>query len=497
MTESRRNRKKFRSRGKRGPANIARPAAANASTCLPESASCAEENSLRKFCPHEPWPRQSLFLGLHCLEAFYGGAAGGGKSEALLMAALEFAHVPGYAALILRKDTQRLRLAGGLIPRSHEWLTGKGAQWNDTQRTWTFPTSGAPATIRFGYLRDVNDKYRYASSEFQFIAFDELTEFLEEDYLFLFSRLRKSNHLNIPLRMRSASNPGGLGHAWVKGRFIPPNFMPLQADEIVWQGERAYVPAKIGDNPALDAAEYGRSLAHLPPLLRERLMHGDWSLREDALLKAEWLRYFRTRGTELDLFAADGRLLASIDPRRCRRMVTIDPAGTSADRAREKRGHAPCSTAIQVWDQVIEHPFPALVLREAWRGLVGFDELCHHLREINRRWHPERLWIENEKLGQAAVDILRKELPMATVPTLGRDKVTRATWLVTRLERGEVFLPQEPLPWRLDFEAELLGWTGHPRETSDQVDAAAYAAIIAERCSLGTVRLAANRAVLR
>src|SRR6185436_19414404 len=137
--------------------------------------------------PHVPSARQRQFLDIDCLEAFYGGAAGGGKSEALLMAALQHVHKPGYAALILRKDTQRLALAGGLIPRSHEWLHDR-ADWNAGRRQWTFPSG---ATLSFGYLAHPLDKYRYGSSEFQFIGFDELTEFAEEDYLFLFSRLRR------------------------------------------------------------------------------------------------------------------------------------------------------------------------------------------------------------------------------------------------------------------------------------------------------------------
>src|SRR6218665_1523941 len=66
------------------------------------------------FCPHRPWPKQQQFLDLTCKEAFYGGAPAGGQSEDPVMAALQYVHVPGYAALILRKDTQRLRLAGGL-----------------------------------------------------------------------------------------------------------------------------------------------------------------------------------------------------------------------------------------------------------------------------------------------------------------------------------------------------------------------------------------------
>jgi len=432
------------------------------------------------FSPHQPWPKQQQFLELTCHEAFYGGAAGGGKSDALLLAALKFVHIPNYAALILRKDTQRLKLAGGLIPRAHGWLTQRGATWNGSERCWTFPTTGAPATIRFGYLLDADDKYRYGSSEFQYIAFDELTEFPEEDYLFLFSRLRRTKDVSAPLRMRSASNPGGLGHAWVKARFIGDETAHAAAATL-WRDGRAYIPATIDDNPALDAVSYRQSLKHLPPLFRERLMNGDWSLREDGLIRPDWLRYYEEENDCFTLLAADGKVLAKVATADCRRFVTIDPAGTSADRARERRGRPASWSAIQVWEQTRTGRFDALLLREAWRGRVGFDALCAEIRHVHLRWRPQRMWIENEKLGQAAVDVLGRSLPLSVIATEGRDKIARAAWLITRLERGEVFLPQSPTPWRMELEAELLGWTGDPAETSDQVDAAAYAAVIAER----------------
>ncbi|MCA9268650.1 MAG: terminase family protein, partial [Planctomycetales bacterium] len=287
-------------------------------------------------CPHEPSARQRLFLSLACREAFYGGAAGGGKSEALLMGALQYAHVPGYAALILRKDTQRLQLAGGLIPRSHTWLAGGDARWNETRLQWTFPTTGAPATLSFGYLQSSTDKYRYGSSEYQYIAFDELTEFAEEDYRFLFSRLRSTRAVAAPLRMRAASNPGGPGHAWVKARFIPPG-APASGGVHPESGI-GFVPATIHDNPHLDADAYLESLAHLPAVLRQRLAQGDWSIADSGLIRQGWLRHYVCRDRMLELQNAAGEPIAHIDERQCRRFATIDPAGTSEDRARERRG---------------------------------------------------------------------------------------------------------------------------------------------------------------
>ena len=248
------------------------------------------------------------------------------------MAALQHVDVPGYAALILRRDTRRLTLAGGLIPRSHEWLHGKGASWNGTQKVWSFPTRGASATISFGYLSDATDKYRYGSSEYQFIAFDELTEFPEDDYLFLFSRLRKTRDMHVPLRVRSASNPGNLGHAWVKQRFVGEASCEEPAADIQWRNGIAYVPAKISDNKAINEAEYRLSLSHLPLVERERLMHGDWAIRAEGLVRLDWLRYYEQQGARFALQSPNGAALAMIEARTCRRFVTIDPAGTSGCR---------------------------------------------------------------------------------------------------------------------------------------------------------------------
>ena len=450
----------------------------------------------RHFFPHEPSAKQQAFLDLDCREAFYGGAAGGGKSEALLMAALQYVHVPGYAALILRKDTQRLQLAGGLIPRSQQWLAGSDAVWNEAKLTWKFPTAGAAATLSFGYLQSSADKYRYGSSEYQYIAFDELTEFAEDDYRFLFSRLRGTTSMDVPLRMRAASNPGGAGHAWVKSRFIPDALanslrsgeppaarrLRTATDDAYFKNDVAFIPAKIADNPGLDATQYRASLSHLPSVLRQRLEQGDWSIHEAGLIREDWLRYYTRRGQVLDLLSANGERFASIDQRHCRRFATIDPAGTSEDRAREQRGRAASWTVLQVWEQPrakgLSH---LLLLRHVVRRRVGFDGLCALLSEMHRVWQCSKLYIENEKLGQAAVDLLKNQLPLRTIPTRGRDKVTRAAPLIAKLERGEIFLPKYDNAWRPELESEWLSWTGTNDETTDQIDAAAYAVIVADR----------------
>lgn len=236
-----------------------------------------------KFPPlHAYWPnlpsvsaQQAAFLTLEAfgvVEGFYGGAAGGGKSDALLAGALQYTDRAGYAALILRRSYTDLALPGAAMARSKEWLHGK-AKWRDRDKTWLFPSG---ATLTFGYLEQEADVYRYQSSEFQFIGFDELTQFSEWQYLYLFSRLRRTVDVDAPLRMRSASNPGGIGHIWVKGRFIEAGTREAGA---------VFIPARLRDNPGLAADEYVASLEHLPDVLRQQLLDGDWDAFEGAAVE--------------------------------------------------------------------------------------------------------------------------------------------------------------------------------------------------------------------
>jgi hypothetical protein len=207
---------------------------------------------LTRYIPHKPHPKQALFLDLDCQEALYGGAAGGGKTDALLMGALQYVDVPGYAALILMRTYADLGLPKAGISRSKEWLSGTGAHWNGETKTWTFPTSGAPATLTFGYLEHEDDRYRYRTAEFQYIGFDELTRFSETQYRFMFSRLRRLVGSEIPTRMRAGTNPGDVGHEWVRKRFVPYEFVrrddDARFDQVWWTDDRAFVPARLEDN---------------------------------------------------------------------------------------------------------------------------------------------------------------------------------------------------------------------------------------------------------
>lgn len=255
-----------------------------------------EDRLRRQWIPHVPTERQKLFIDLTCKEAFFGGAAGGGKSDALLMAALQYVHRPGYAAILFRRTYADLSLPKALMSRAKEWLAKSGAKWKDTEKTWVFPSG---ATLSFGYLETENDKFRYQSAEFQFIGFDEASQFTESQYVYLFSRLRRLKDSNIPLRMRTASNPGGVGAQWVYERFIPEDFTPQQAREIKAfekhgvndENElttRVFVPSMLEDNPFLDQVSYRESLNELDPVTRAQLLRGDWTIKARGNILDMW-----------------------------------------------------------------------------------------------------------------------------------------------------------------------------------------------------------------
>lgn len=183
--------------------------------------------------PHVPTPRQAAFLIYQGKEALYGGAAGGGKTDAALMAAAQYVCVPGYNAIIFRQTYGQLAQDGGLIERSREWWTGP-ANYHSGGHRWVFPSGGS---ITFGSLQYEKDKHKYQGAEYQFVYFDELTNFPTDGaYTYLFSRLRKPaptanlarcpscglSLADVPLRMRAGTNPGGVGGAWVYNRFVAP-----------------------------------------------------------------------------------------------------------------------------------------------------------------------------------------------------------------------------------------------------------------------------------
>ena len=244
-----------------------------------------------RYIPHVPEPPQVAFMLTEKfrekpLEAFYGGAAGGGKSDALLMAALQYVDVPGYSALILRRTFNDLNEPGALMDRARTWLRDTDAKQMRGGREWEFPSSARLVFGHVQYHREAEEQF--SGAEFQYIAIDELTRGWEKrTYEFLLSRIRRPSEMarwrresapdgttlaDVPLRMRSASNPGGSGHDWVKERFVNEET----------RAHRIFIPALLQDNPHLNQDEYEFALNQLAPVDRERLLNGDWDIRESG-----------------------------------------------------------------------------------------------------------------------------------------------------------------------------------------------------------------------
>jgi len=248
------------------------------------------------------------------------------------------------------------------------------------------------------------------------------------------------------------------------------------------------VPALLSDNPYLDKQEYMDNLMHLPPVTRARLLQGDWSIVEDAIIKLDWLRYYDMRGDLLIPLNKLGQPLnLTIDGRSCRRVATVDTTGTSKQKAEERKGRPPSWSVCQIWDYWPQHKF--LFLRHVWRDRVNWDGLKAGVRRTLSAWHPKTTFIENAHHGPPLYQELRTEFRVRLADPVTKrmrgqggvpGKVERATPLLTKLEQGEVFLPLANATWLVELEQEFLSWTGLPDEPADQIDAAAYAAIYAK-----------------
>lgn len=217
-------------------------------------------------------------------EALYGGAAGGGKSDCIIAEALRQVEIPHYRGLILRKTYPQL---SELIDRSYELYKAAfpRAAYNDTKHVWTFPSG---AKIYFGAMQYGKDRTNYQGKRYDFIAFDELTHFAWDEYSYLFSRNRP-NGPGTRCYIRATANPGGVGHGWVKERFITaakPMTTIREPVKIRWpdgheetrEKRRIFVPSSVFDNQKLldNDPDYLTRLAAMPEAERRALLYGDW-----------------------------------------------------------------------------------------------------------------------------------------------------------------------------------------------------------------------------
>jgi hypothetical protein len=227
-------------------------------------------------CYYDAFKRQVEFHHSHAKYRLFGGAAGPGKTKALLWEAIIQAHkVPQSDSLLLRRTYPELE--SSLLAYFRRDVPRKlYRSYNESKHVVTWLNG---STTRFGYCRNENDVYQYQGAEFLFIGLDELTHFTLKQWQFLTSR----NRCPVPRSfacMAGASNPGNIGHAWVKALWVdhqpPPGF---ERPELYDAREYDFIRAKLADNPiyANDAA-YHRTLEALPEHLRRAFLEGDWNV---------------------------------------------------------------------------------------------------------------------------------------------------------------------------------------------------------------------------
>lgn len=227
--------------------------------------------------PH-PGP-QTEFCQRSEFEALYGGAAGPGKTDCLVALATRHVAVPGYQAILLRRTFPQLR---EIMDRCWNLYPSIGGTYKATEKRWYFPTEGRKSFVELGHMQHEDDKHNYQGRQFHFAGFDELTQFSQDQYLYITGSRVRSVNPNLPPRVRSTTNPGGVGHLWCKERFVD-NATPGRSFIDPGTGlTRVFIPGKIYDNPTLIDSDpaYLARLEALPRIERRRLLDGDWEVFE-------------------------------------------------------------------------------------------------------------------------------------------------------------------------------------------------------------------------
>lgn len=418
---------------------------------------------------------QTDFLSRKTLEVLYGGAAGGGKSEALLVDAVRYVgrgYGKHYRAILFRRTFPELE--SSLIPRAWQFYPRLGGRYNSQRKQWRFPGG---ETVTFGHLEHDLDVHSHQSAEYQFVGFDELTSFTEAQYLYLFSRVRSSH--DVPLRVRAGTNPGGPGHAWVFARWgawLDPQCLVLAdpgqvlhflrqkngIETVVPRGTplargRTFIPARLEDNPPLARdGHYEANLQQLDPVTRERLRHGDWLIQPDKYL-FNGVRYY-------DTLPASYRVGIGID-------LAVTPK-TSSD------------YCVAVVLAESDGQYYVLDVRRAHADVPTF---ARTLRQLSDVYPGSRMLWYGMAAEKGTADLLREESGVRGLigEITSQNKYVRAqpcaaAWNdvpamgAQPARQGRIAVPRTA-PWLRDFLAEVTTFDGLETTHDDQVDALASA----------------------
>jgi predicted phage terminase large subunit-like protein len=430
---------------------------------------------------------QTRFLACGADIVVYGGAAGGGKSYALLLDALRDAAlrpVKGFAAVIFRREATQITQPGGLWDTSLElYPLAGGNPFQSPRYGWRWPEHHA--SVVFAHLQHETDKLAWQGSQIPWLGFDELTHFLESQFWYMVSRNRSPH--GAKTRIRATTNPDP--NSWVKAFLAPwvdPDYEGIKAssgevlwmyrdgDAIVWYRRRGdapedvrndlksvtFIEAKLSDNPKLTEKDpkYRSNLLAMPAVEREMLLGGPlaWVIQPKGELfqpewfpilderpkgeQWEWVRYWDRAATKPSERNKDPDwtvgMLVGMDRdagRYCiAHVVRFREGPMEVDRRINATARADGRGVAQVFEQ---EP-----------GASGKTDVAIYLRELNG-------WV---------VEAVR--------PT--GDKWTRAKPVASQAEAGNIWVVRGP--WLHDLLSEL-GAFPNPRVHDDQVDTASGA----------------------
>ncbi len=328
-------------------------------------------------------PLQYRFMTTTADEVLFGGAAGGGKSQGQIRDALWFAlKYPGSRQLLLRRTYPELERS--LILDHLALYPAELYKYNSAAHRGRFVNG---SIVEFGFCDTEKDVYKYQSAEYDVIRFDELTHFTEGMYTYLTSRVRGANPY--PKQVKSTTNPGGVGHYWVKARFVDP--APPNTEFYDHDLSRIFIPALLEDNSFLAKSDpnYRKRLLALGDRDRKSLLEGRWDI-EDG-------RYFTDWSTNLHVikpFAV---------PQEWARYVTMDYGLDMLAAyviAMEPDGRAVVMREAYVSGLIISRAAKAVL------DLIGSDRPVCVLA-------PPDLWNRRQEMGRSAAEIFAENgLPL-------------------------------------------------------------------------------------
>lgn len=463
----------------------------------------------------------------------YGGQAGGGKTWFLTAEPLRRVHNSGFRGVIFRRTYPQIMGQGGLWEEANALYRPQGGKMREGDKLdVTFPSG---ATIAFCHLQHEKTKYEYQGHQICYIGFDELTHFTQSQFFYLVSRNRST--CGIRPYIRATCNPDAGSWVatfiewWIGDDGLPiaersgklRYFVRDDQDNLTWADSKqelidqfpqytaeqilsvTFVPATLDDNPALTRKDpgYKAKLMAMPRIERLRLLGGNWKVSEGSLIELEWFKRYQTHPDGSIEFPHIG-LTFKLPPNKFRRIATIDTAGTSKEKAAEQRGDPPSWSVCGVWDVLpsyltIDHGSKLvltelLFLRHVWRAQVDWNQLKAQIPPVLSTWNVQRTFIENAHYGKPLVAELRGFQTELIGPTIsGMDDSSRgakleravASGMLSRVELGKIFIPDDSPPWLAAYIREMTVWTGLPKETADQVDMTSYASYVTRGTSNG------------